>query len=53
MAYAEPSSTTTAEARTLGLGLRTRWRVARKPRMVSPRARRRLADDLERRSVTD
>jgi hypothetical protein len=47
MAYAEPSSTTTAEARTLGLGLRARWRAAREARMVSPRARRRLAEDLE------
>jgi hypothetical protein len=48
MAYAEHSSTTTtAEAPALRLGLRARWRAARDARIVSPRARRRLAEDLE------
>jgi hypothetical protein len=47
MAYAEPASSTTIAAPTLRVGLRARWRAAREARMVSPRARRRLAENLE------
>jgi hypothetical protein len=46
MAYAEPSATPVAPP-TLRIGLRARWRAAREARMASPRARRRLAHDLE------
>jgi hypothetical protein len=47
MAYAEPSTSTTAAAPALRLGLRARWRAAREARMVSPHARRRLAENIE------
>jgi hypothetical protein len=41
------SYTHTQTAPVLRLGLRARWHAAREARLVSPRTRRRLAEDLE------